>query len=104
LRPVFGIREAERIPTTALASPMIENATRQSRLERQDFRSRLRRLPQTKITMPDINRVRRDHVIFVRPALFAPVFVTLRRGHNTRRTVAVVIHIQAGTRSYAIFR
>lgn len=29
-----------------------------------------------KITAPDINRVRSDHVIFVRPAPFAPVFVT----------------------------
>jgi hypothetical protein len=29
-----------------------------------------------KITTPDINRVRSDRVIFVRPALFARVFVT----------------------------
>jgi hypothetical protein len=36
----------------------------------------LRAMRAPKITTPDINRIRSDHVIFVRPALFAPVFVT----------------------------
>jgi hypothetical protein len=36
----------------------------------------LPRLRAPKITTPDIHHARSDHVIFVRPALFAPVFVT----------------------------
>jgi hypothetical protein len=34
------------------------------------------------MTAPDNNRVRSDRVIFVRPALFAPAFVTRERGRQ----------------------
>ena len=47
----------------------------------------LPRLRAPKITTPDIHRARSDHVIFVRPALFAPVFVTRGAAATRARSV-----------------
>lgn len=70
-------------------APMQESSDREN-IGRcaQGVRSRMPRWREAKITMPDINRVRSDRVIFVQPARFALVFVTRRRAsrhaHCTR--------------------
>jgi hypothetical protein len=57
-----------------------------------------------KITTPDIERIRSDRVIFVRPAHFAPAFVTRGRGHHARAAGGSIVHMPDETTAYAICR
>jgi hypothetical protein len=72
-----GRRRATKLNlATRHASPRIAKRNSNHIPAATDRSIALRAMRAPKITAPDINRARSDHVIFVRPALFAPVFVT----------------------------
>ena len=63
---------------------------------------------QTNATATDINRDKRDRVVFVRPALFAPAFVSFRHKTNAAYSVllasAIAVHIHGETTPCAFCR
>jgi hypothetical protein len=63
---------------------------------------------QINATATDINRDKRDRVVFVRPALFAPAFVSFRHRTNVTRSAllasAISVHIHGGTTLCAFCR
>jgi hypothetical protein len=63
---------------------------------------------QTNATATDINRDKRDRVVFVRPALFAPAFVSFRHRTNVARSAllapVIAVHIHGETKPCAFCR
>jgi len=64
----------------------------------------LRAVRAPKITPPDISRARSDRVIFVRPARFAPVFVTRDAARHVRAVGGSIAHTPDETTSCAFCR
>jgi hypothetical protein len=64
----------------------------------------LRAMRGPKVTTPDIDRIRSDRVIFVRPVLFCACFRHAGCGHQVRAVGGSIVHTPDETTAYAICR